>query len=364
MRRFLPGLTLAVLAGNLLAAPPPAGHGLILGASGQTRQETQQRERDAGHGLTGVRVYRRWGERLFDGAQQWAKRTGHIVFVSIKARRVNGATIRWRDIATAGPGSPLQADMLRQANQIKRFRATVYVVFNHEPDARASRAMGDPADFVAAWRHLVETYRAAGVRNARYVWTLTGAAFAANAGDGRTRADAYYPGDAYVDDIAADTYNFSTCRSPSGAWQSPAELLDPQRRFGLRHPGKGLMLLEWGTVEDPSRPGRKAQWIEDLTRLLTSPGYRQYRAALQWDDRYTHLMSGTTCDFDNRTSARALAAWRAMAAVFGPPASACDDCHAGHRRSVLLVAGPAAVAVILAGLVVLGARRRRRLSRR
>lgn len=343
-------VTLSLLAANLFTTSAP--HRIILGAVGQTRQEVQQRERDAGHRLVGVRVFRRWGEPLFDGGQRWAKRTGHTVFVSIKARRENGAPVRWRDIASAGPGSPLRSDMLRQANQIKRFGAPVYVVFNHEPDARASRPMGGPDAFVAAWRHLVGTYRAAGVRNARYVWTLTGTAFA-------TRAAAYYPGDAYVDDIAADTYNFAACHSTT--WQSPAELLEPQRRFGLLHPRKGLMLLEWGTVEDPARPGRKARWIRDLTTLLASPAYRQYRAALQWDDRYSGVLSGTGCDFDNRTSPGALAAWRAMAATPAFAArSACDvgDCPPKRSHFPLLPV-LAAVAAVVAGLIVAAVRRSR-----
>jgi hypothetical protein len=352
-----------VLAGNVLATSLAGGHRLILGTVGQTRQEIQQREREAGHRLAGVRVFRRWGEPLFDRDQRWARRTGHVVFLSIKSRRRNGAPIRWRDIASAGPGSPLQADMIRQAAEIKRFRAIVYVVFNHEPDAKISRPMGTPGDFIAAWRHVVNTYRAAGVRNARYVWTLTGPAFGADAGNGLTRADTYYPGDAYVDDIAGDTYNWNTCHSPSGRWQSPAEVLEPQRRFGLRHPGKGLMLLEWGTVEDPAWPGRKAQWIRDLTRLLARPAYRQYQAALHWDDRYTGVMAGTRCDFDNHTSAAALTAWRTMATTpLFAARSSCDvgDCPAKRRPSLLpIVAGLACAAVVVAGLITVGVRQRR-----
>src|SRR5262249_43903877 len=156
------------------------------------KQEIQQRERETGQRLTGVRVFRRWGEPLFDGSQRWARDTGHTVFVSIKSRRKNGAVVSWRSIASARRGGPLWSDMIRQAQQIKSFHATVYVVFNHEPEAKASRGMGSPADFVAAWRHLVSTYRAAGVRNARYVWTMTGPAFGESAGGGRTRADEYY----------------------------------------------------------------------------------------------------------------------------------------------------------------------------
>jgi hypothetical protein len=359
---------LVILAGTIAAGSPSNGHRIMLGSVGQTRHEIEQRERETGHRLAAVRVFRRWDETLLDGDQTWARDTGHTVFLSIKSRHKNGALIGWREIADAPPGSALDNDMRRQAAQIKRFGSVVYVVFNHEPDAKTSRPMGRPADFVAAWRRVVGTYRAAGVRNARYVWTLTGESFGVNAGGGRTRADAYYPGDAYVDDIAADSYNWNTCHSRQGAWQSPAALLDPQRRFGLRHPGKGLMLLEWGSVEDPAMPGRKAQWIRDTARLLADPAYRQFRAILHWDDRTTGMLAKTTCDFDYRTSTGALAAWRSMA---GAPAlgatslCATGDCTAGrrqvrHRARLPLVAGGVPVAMIVTGLIGFGIHRKRK----
>lgn len=363
---------LLLLAGTVAAGAPADGHRLMLGTVGQTRQEIEQREHETGHRLPAVRVFRRWDERLLDGNQTWARGTGHTVFLSVKSRRKSGALIGWRDVAAARPGTPLYADMLRQAAEIKRFGAVVYLVFNHEPDAKTSRPMGAPGDFVAAWRHLVDVYRSAGVRNARYVWTLTGESFAVGAGGGRTRADAYYPGDAYVDDIAADTYNWNTCHSPAGRWESPAALLDPQRRFGLRHPGKGLMVLEWGSVEDPARPGRKAQWMRDTTRLLATPAYRQFRAILHWDDRTTGMLAHTTCDFDYRTSGDAMATWRSMAVT--PALAAASPCATGdclrvpsHRHARpprrLLVAGGVPVAVIVAGLVGVKILRRRKNAR-
>ncbi len=357
-----------VLAGGLVTGPPAPEHRVMLGAVGQTRQEIQQREHETGHRLEGVRVFRRWDEPLFNGDQQWARNTGHTVFLSIKSRRNNGVKIPWRDVAAARPGRPLWNDIRRQAQEIKRFGALVYVVFNHEPDARTSAPMGGPADFVAAWRNVIRSYRALGVRNARYVWTMTGWAFTADGGGGRTRADLYYPGDAYVDDIAGDSYNWNTCRSASGTWQSPAQLFDPERRFGLRHPGKGLMLLEWGSVEDPARPGRKAQWLRDAARLLATPAYRQFRAALWWDDQHNGRPVGTACDFDYRTSPGALSAWRSTAVVPTLTArTACElgDCtlRAPGRSRLPLLAGGVPVVLLVAGLAAFGLHRRRRITR-
>jgi hypothetical protein len=357
-----------MLAGSVAAGSPVPGHQLMLGATGQTRQEIQQRESETGHRLEGVRVFRRWDEPLFNGDQLWARKTGHTVFLSIKSRLSDGAKLSWRDIATARTNSPLWRDMERQAQQIKRFGAIVYVVFNHEPDSHTSAPMGGPADFVAAWRRIVSTYRAAGVRNARYVWTVTGWAFAANAGGGRTRADLYYPGDAYVDDIAGDTYNWNTCHSRSGTWQSPAQLIGPEQRFGLRHPAKGLMLLEFGSVEDPAHPGRKAQWLRDMAALLATPAYRQFRAALYWDDQHTGQRVNSACDFDYRTSPGALAAWRLMAftpAFTAPSACVFGDCAVrSHRTRLPLWAGGAPVTLIVAGLIALGVHRKRQAAQR
>jgi hypothetical protein len=297
----------SVTAGGDTAAGT-RGHGqIILGAVGDSRAETTAREHETRHRLEGIRVFKRWNEPLIGADQRWAAQTGHTVFLSVKTRLLDGSLLRWRDIADAAPGSPLQLDMLRQAREIKEFGATVYLVFNHEPDAKTSRPMGEPADFVAAWRRLVSTYRSAGVTNARYVWTLTDQAFQ------QGYAGGYYPGDGYVDGIAVDAYNWYDCRGGKGRWRSLAELIEPQRRFGLLHPGKDLMVLEWGSVEDRARPGRKAQWLRDATELFSRPGYRRYRAVLHWDDRYTGPV-GEPCEFDYRTSRSALRAWRAMAA--------------------------------------------------
>ncbi|GAA2081144.1 hypothetical protein [Actinomadura alba] len=331
---------------------PDERHRVILGAVGNSRAETIARERETGRRIQGIRAFKRWNEPLIGADQRWARRTRHTVFLSVKSRLRDGSLLRWRDIADAAPGSPLDADLRRQARELKSFGDTIYLVFNHEPDAKTSRPMGEPADFVAAWRRVVATHREAGVTNARYVWTMTDQAFQ------QRYAGRYYPGDRYVDGIAVDAYNWYDCRGGRGRWTSLADLIEPHRRFGLEHPGKDLMVLEWGSVEDHARPGRKAEWIRDAAALFDRPAYRAYRAVAHWDDRHTGPPSGQPCRFDYRTSPSAMLAWRAMAAH--PAFQAGAPRPAARRRPVAMGLTVLIGSGMAAGLLLARLRAKRR----
>ncbi len=133
------------------------------------------------------------------------------------------------------------------------------------------------------------------------------------------------------------------------------------------------MVLEWGSVEDPASPGRKAQWMRDTSSLLALPAYRQFRALLHWDDRTTGMLARTTCGFDYRTSAAAMSAWRSMAT--SPALTAASPCDTGAciatgkparrpaRSRLPLVAGGLPVAVLVAGFVGFEVHRRRKAVR-
>jgi hypothetical protein len=283
-------------------ARPP----LMFGASGSTRELVESHERVLGQRLNGLRVYKDWDDTLFSSSQVWARDTGHTLFLSISARRNGGGMVRWSDIATARPGSRLYADMVRQAQQIKAFGDKVYIAFNHEPETNSSW-YGTPAQFASAWRKIVSTYRAAGVTNAEYVLTLTAWGFARH--DGKNAAS-YYPGDAYVDHIAADGYNWYRCRD-GAKWRELSSIIEAHRRFGMLHPGKGLMLWEFGSTEDPAVPGRKAQWFRNAQALFSQPAYSQYKAVISWEGRL-YTRSRNNCGFDYNSSASARDAWKAM----------------------------------------------------
>ena len=288
-----------VAQGTSQAASPSAP--MIFGAAADSQAQVLADESVLGRQLEGVRDYKSWDSTLFGASQTWMRDTGHILFLSIKAQRTNGTQIKFADIAAAKPGSALYKDMQSQAAQIKAFKDLVYIIFNHEPEATLVNGTGP--QFAAAFRTFVTVMRASGVSNAKYVAAFTGWGF--------SRPDSgnvsnYYPGDAYVDAVGADVYNWASCRSQP--WTSMASLTAGITAWGVAHPSRQLMILEWGSVEDKAQPGHKASWIKDTQALFKTAAYHQYTAILQW----AGLNTASQCSFFYTTSSTAQAAWKAM----------------------------------------------------
>jgi hypothetical protein len=122
--------------------------------------------------------------------------------------------------------------------------------------------------FVAAWRHVHDLFGAHAVP-ASWVWSPTADAFA----DGR--AARYWPGDGYVDWIAADGFNTNGCDGRAAGWRDFSRIFSAFSAWGSAR-GKPLMVAETGTVEDPGDPARKAGWYLGAAAALAQslPGIR------------------------------------------------------------------------------------------
>jgi mannan endo-1,4-beta-mannosidase len=112
-----------------------------------------------------------------------------------------------------------------------------------------------PADLVAAWRHIHDRFAGAGASNVRFVWCPDGV----NIDIGGLRAA--YPGDAYVDFAGWDAYDYDTARD----YQVLSQI--SQRPFVLPEVGSA----------DPA-------WVQDLSSKLRSGGYSRIRAVIWFDE--------------------------------------------------------------------------------
>jgi hypothetical protein len=291
-------------------AEAPLYFGAFPGArSGQTPQQaTQALESTLGRPLAVVRDYLLWDSAFPTSYENWLRDSGHIIALSVKALRANGTRPRWIDIANAQPGSQLYNNVVSWATRVRGFGGPIWFIFHHEPEATSNNSNGSASDFIAAWRRVITIFRAQGVTNAKYIWTATDYAFWRT--DGR-RAELWYPGDAYVDAIAADAYNWYNCRPGiDNPWWSLQQVIDPLRRFGQGHPDKELMLMEFGSYEDPAVPGRKAAWFNAAQQLFKQPGWEQFTAIVYYN---TTLGNYPNCRWWIDTSQSSLDAFRSFA---------------------------------------------------
>jgi hypothetical protein len=278
---------------------------------GQSKQQgVTSLESQMGRKLTVVRVYWLWDQPFPDSHINWLLSTGHTLYLSVKAKRTNGQNIAWRAIADAQPGSALHNDIVAWATKVKNLGVKTYFAFHHEPEAAANIPHGTAADFIAAWQKVVAIFRGqGGVTNAQHIWTMTAHAFRVN---DRRAAHLWFPGDAHIDGLGVDAYNWYTCRNDGVfiAWQTLQSIIEPFRQFALVHPGKKVMVAEWASVEDPQVPGRKAQWIADVRALFKSSGYERFTATLYFNRNDTKYAG---CRWWADTSQSSLDALRAMA---------------------------------------------------
>jgi hypothetical protein len=279
-------ITLAGAAATTSAADETTPQPLAFGAYAQRRAGQSERaavealEAQIGRSLEVVRVFETWEQQFPDSYHTWLRDSGHSIILSIKPRRSNGSTVSWSSIANATPGSPVDLEIRSWARRIKNYGVPLQVTLHHEPESGNN---GLASDYIAAWRHWVDVFREEGVTNADFMWILTSYAFRVSPSD-RRYAPEWYPGDAWVDAIAADAYNWYSCRDGiNTAWKSLEQLIEPVRAFGALHPDKSLWLAEYASAQDPARPDRRGEWIDDVRELFKQPGWEQFDGILYFN---------------------------------------------------------------------------------
>ena len=232
-----------------------------------------------GRRLATVRVYYNWDSPFPDTDVNWFNANGYTLLLSVKSERRNHTFVQWRDIANAQPGSTLHNDIVRWADRVKSLGNHVYFTFNHEPETTLNSS-GSGADFIAAWRKVITVFRERGVTNADYLWIMT--AFSFKAKD-RRRAVDWYPGEAYLDYIGADAYNWYNCRpGTSNPWNSLEQLVNPMRLFAQGKAIKGIMIPEWASTEDPPSPTARPSG-STTPAPVQAPGWEGFKGVLYYN---------------------------------------------------------------------------------
>jgi Glycosyl hydrolase family 26 len=176
------------------------------------------------------------------------------------------------------------AYVTRWARQIAGYAKPVVLRFAHEMNGTwypwAEQVNGNgPGDYVAAWRHVRSVFRKAGAGNVRWRW-------APNVPyPGSAPLASLYPGDASVDEVGLDGYNWSTLQ-PGTAWQSFDEVFEPGLKELASISTRPVYVAEVGC---PEVGGDKAAWIAGMWSTL---------------DRHPEVRGLTWFNFDKETDWR------------------------------------------------------------
>jgi hypothetical protein len=144
------------------------------------------------------------------------------------------------------------------AGEAADFKEPLFLRFGHEMNDPYRYPWGPQnnkaGDYVAAWRHVVDRFRAAGASNVLWVWSPHLA---------YEGAEWFYPGDDYVDWVATGVLNYGNVAHWSKWWTF--EEIFGQKQAALTRYRKPIMIAEFGSLVTG---GDRIAWFEEaLTDL-------------------------------------------------------------------------------------------------
>jgi len=137
------------------------------------------------------------------------------------------------------------------AGAAKQFGAPFYLRFGHEMNDPYRYPWGpqnnDPADYIAAWRHVVSRFQKLGATNAVWIWSPHPAYH---------NYREFYPGHDYVDWIGVTTLNYGAV-APWSKWYSFDEIFGSSYAEFSQY-GKPIIITEFGSLRVG---GDRAGWF-------------------------------------------------------------------------------------------------------
>lgn len=172
---------------------------------------------------------------------------GYTPVLSWSADRRNGSEIGWNRVA-AGDVDSLVREFARAA---KAWNKPLILRPEWEMNIRFNSTSNTPQAYINMWRRLHNIFDEEGATNVLWFWCP-------NEGGPAIPFVRYYPGDAYVDYIGFDTYNWGT-QNAGYVWEAAAENIGPIYEQLTELAAKPIIIGEIGSSEIG---GNKAAWIK------------------------------------------------------------------------------------------------------
>ena len=291
----LPAGSIAPKGGALITVPrakyEPAGDGVFHGASlpdtwneGGLKKQLAQYQSLAGKRLSVVT----WFASAYENGRLtlWRQNYAPVLQRVQRAGALSLVKFSTQDAAYEANHQIAETDHIARgvydayfeefADTIKAFNGPIFISIDHEMNGNwypysqdYAKTDATSAQFVAAWRHIVDIFRARGASNVAWVW-------APNVPDvGKVPATAYYPGDSYVDWVGVSFYSGNPL----------SNLRQIYATYAARKP---IFVTEWATAPEKSRyyqgyPGDE-KWVANFFQSLET-NYPRVKAIswFNWD---------------------------------------------------------------------------------
>jgi hypothetical protein len=161
------------------------------------------------------------------------------------------------------------ADHAMRAKQAKAYGQPVYLGFHHEPEGPGG-ADYSPTQYKAEWTKLGNALKAENATNVKTLWVMMAISY------GSGTAASYYPGDALVDVVGGDGYDFCGCRpkdggnsyaKPGSSHRSPSQIFGKMVEFSNAH-NKKVAFMEIGTPQVKGNPDGQLPQITDFITYI------------------------------------------------------------------------------------------------
>lgn len=209
------------------------------------------------------------------------------------------STIALTDITSGSQDSALAS----RVSEAKSWPGTPFFIrFGHEMNLNTFS--GTPAEFVAAWRYVVNYFRSHGVTNGSWIWSPNVWA------NGRFPFEAFYPGDDYVDWVGLDGYNYSTGGTHQDAWETLDQVFTPSYNLLKALTNRPMMFAETASTEAGAPNGTsKADWITTGFLTTVPTKFPLIKVVMWWEE--TNSPDG---DLRVTTSTASQTAWQGVVA--------------------------------------------------
>jgi hypothetical protein len=162
-----------------------------------------------------------------------------------------------------------------------------------------------PGDYVKAWRHVHDIFTREGATNVTWVWCVNNEYWT---NPESSNLEGVYPGDAYVDWVGIDGYNWGRNPAQPDKWRPFNEVMKQTYMHLQRFvPDKPIIIVETASSEwysDSVTSGYKGPWITDAYSTQLPQNFPNIKAVL-WYHRHDSGM-----DWSVDTSSASEAAFR------------------------------------------------------